>query len=85
MTAVLLQFLQLSCITIGAKVLLPFLSMTLESAPTIAPLVTLLAGIALLWLTLRLPAMIRQWALAPIAESGHVARSLLIASLLLLL
>lgn len=78
-TAVLVQFIQLTCVTVGEKVLLPFLTLNIGPAEGIAPLINIMAGIGLLWLTLRIPALLRQWALASIADSGNAARSLLVA------
>ncbi len=79
--AVMTQVLQLTCLTIGEKVLLSFLLAHLAPATALAPLATLLVGIGLLWLTLRIPSMLRQWSLAPIAESGQAALSLIVVSL----
>ncbi len=70
-TVVLTQMLQISCLTLGVKVLLPFLSLTIGPETAIAPIATILAGIALFWITLRIPSMLRSWALQPVAESGH--------------
>jgi hypothetical protein len=78
--AVMTQVLQLTCLTIGVKVLLSFLLAHLAPATALAPLATLLVGIGLLWLTLRIPGMLRQWSLAPIAEGGQAALSLIVAS-----
>ncbi len=76
-TAVLVQFIQLTCITISGKVLLPFLSENIGPAEGIAPFATIIGGIALLWITLRIPSMLRSWALQPVAESSRAALSLL--------
>lgn len=77
-TGVLLQFLQLACIALGAKVLVPFLSANIGPTDGIAPVATILAGIALLWITLRIPGLLRQWALQPIADSGKAASSVFV-------
>lgn len=78
-TAVLLQFLQLACILLGATVLLPFVSANIGPADGIASVATILAGIALLWITLRIPSLLRQWALQPVADSSRAASSLAVA------
>ncbi len=77
---VFMQTLQLSCLVIGGKVLLPFLTVSFTQASGAAPVATLLASIVLLWVTLRLPIMLRRWVFAPVAESGLAFRSLLIGS-----
>ncbi len=78
--AVMTQALQLTCITIGVKVLISFLLTTIDPASLLAPVATILAGIGLLWLTLRIPGMLRQWSLQPIAEGGRAVSSLIIAT-----
>jgi hypothetical protein len=78
--AVMTQALQLTCITIGMKVLISFLLVNIDPASLLAPVATILAGIGLLWLTLRIPGLLRQWSLQPIAESGQAVSSLIIAT-----
>lgn len=78
---VLMQTLQLSCLVVGGKVLLPFLIESLRQTSGAAPVAALLASIVLLWVTLRIPIMLRQWVFAPIAESGKAFRLLIIGSI----
>ncbi len=83
--AALTQALQLSALVLGEKTLLPFLIGSIGPSSALAPVAAILAGIALLWLTLRIPSMLRSWALQPVAESAQVVRSLLFASFVRLL
>jgi hypothetical protein len=69
-SAVMVQLLQVTCLVVGVRVLLPFLALNIDQTSALAPLASILASIALLWLTLRIPSMLRQWSLQPIAESG---------------
>jgi hypothetical protein len=69
-SAVMVQAIQLTCLVIGVKVLLPFLSLNIDQESALAPLASILASIALIWLTLRIPSILRQWSLQPIADAG---------------
>jgi hypothetical protein len=80
-TAVVTQFLQLTVMTAGTKILLPFLTARLDHASGLASMAILLEGIALFWLILRIPGLLRQWSLSPIAESGQAVRAFAYASL----
>ena len=75
----LVQALQLTTLVLGIKVLFPFLIGSIGSSTVLAPVATVLAGLGLFWVTLRIPSMLRQWALQPIAESGDAARSIIVA------
>ncbi len=78
---VLMQTLQLSCLVVGGKVLLPFLMASLGQTSGAASVAALLASIVLLWVTLRIPIMLRQWVFAPVAESGKAFRLLVVGSI----
>jgi len=79
--AVFTQMLQLSVLILGEKTLLPFLAASIGPTTALAPVAQLLAGLALFWVTLRIPGMLRQWALAPVAESSQALRAVLIGTI----
>ncbi|QBD82440.1 hypothetical protein EPA93_43285 [Ktedonosporobacter rubrisoli] len=80
-SAVFSQTLQVTVIILGINVLLPFVMASFGQSTALAPLANLVAGIALLWVTLRIPGMLRSWALQPVAESGQVASRLIFGSI----
>lgn len=84
-TVVLTQMLQVSCLVLGVKIFLPFLNLSIGPEATIAPIATILSGIALFWITLRIPGMLRSWALQPVAESSHAASAIISATVARLL
>jgi hypothetical protein len=84
-TIVLTQMLQVSCLVLGVKILIPFLNLNIGPEAAIAPVATILSGIALFWITLRIPGMLRSWALQPVAESGHAAFAIINATVTRLL
>jgi hypothetical protein len=84
-TGALVQFLQIACLTLGTQVLVPFTYLNIGPSEAVAPVISFLAGLAVLWLTIRIPGMLRSWALSSVAESGSAARSLAVAAGLKLL
>jgi hypothetical protein len=79
--AVLSQFLQLTSLTLGVRVLLPFLNLSIGGNAALSPIATLLAGIGLLYLALRIPSMLGHRVLSPIAESSQALRALIVSYL----
>jgi hypothetical protein len=80
-TVVMVQSLQILTLTLGVRVLVPFLELNINPSTVLAPLATILSGIVLLWLVLRIPGMLRHWALQPIAEASQEAhRRIIIAT-----
>jgi hypothetical protein len=80
--SVMLQTVQLLCLVMGTMVLIPFLSNKASAGTGAQTFVAILAEIALLWLALRIPRMLRNSALQPVAEGAAAIGAIIQAGLL---
>jgi hypothetical protein len=72
LSAVLVQFFQLTCLALGANMLHAFLALNVgPTTTTLAPISAILVAMALLFLTLKIPTMLQSWVLRPMSDGSR--------------